>query len=132
MGQAASWNLLQESSLSLFFPSLAIPQFELLSHFSSFRLPSGYSGPDLTLRTDDATGASLSSARFLVADVSVWATPLLAGLGTYAVGLCFFFLPVMLPSEIRKLPTDLPVRGFPTVWKRLLLHYSLPRTGLHP
>ena len=37
----------------------------------------------------------------------------------------------MLPSEISKLPTDPPVRGFPTVWK-LLLHDSLPRTGPDP
>ena len=43
----------------------------------------------------------------------------------------FVFLLVMLPSEIPKLPTDLPVRGFPTVWK-LLLHDSLPRMGLIP
>ena len=33
-------------------------------------------------------------------------------LGVYSVG---FFLLVMLPSEIPKLPTDLPVRGFPTM-----------------
>ena len=32
----------------------------------------------------------------------------------------------MLPSEIPKLPTDLPVRGFPTVWKLLLLHDISP------
>ena len=38
----------------------------------------------------------------------------------------------MLPSEIPKLPTDPPVRGFPTMWKLLLLHNSLLRTGLHP
>ena len=31
----------------------------------------------------------------------------------------------MLPSEILKLPTDPPARGFPTVWK-LLLYDSLP------
>ena len=37
---------------------------------------------------------------------------------------CLFLL-VMLPSEIPKFPTDLPVRGFPAVWK-LLLHDSLP------
>ena len=36
-----------------------------------------------------------------------------------------FFLPVMLPSEIPKLPTHPPVRWFPTVSK-LLLHNSLP------
>ena len=38
----------------------------------------------------------------------------------------------MLPSDIPKLPTDLPVRGFSGVWKLLLLHDSLPRMGLHP
>ena len=36
----------------------------------------------------------------------------------------------MLPSEIPKLPTDLPVRGFPGVWKLLFFYDSLPRTGL--
>ena len=35
-------------------------------------------------------------------------------LGAYSVGFFFFSLPVMLPSEIPKLPTDPPVRGFPT------------------
>ena len=38
----------------------------------------------------------------------------------------------MLPSEIPKLPTDQPVRGFPGVWKLLLFHNSLPRTALIP
>ena len=37
----------------------------------------------------------------------------------------------MLPSESPKLPTDLPVRGFPGVWK-LLFYDSLPGMGLHP
>ena len=32
-----------------------------------------------------------------------------------------FFLPVRLPSNIRKLPPDLPVIGFPGVWKLPLL-----------
>ena len=32
----------------------------------------------------------------------------------------------MLSSEISKSPTDPPVRGFPVVWKLLLLHDSLP------
>ena len=44
----------------------------------------------------------------------------------------FLFLPVMLPSENLTLPTDLLVRGFPSVWKLLLLPDSLPRTGRHP
>ena len=52
---------------------------------------------------------------------------------------CDFFLvviggvlPVMLPSEILKPPTDPHMRGFPIVWKLLLLHDSLSsghRTG---
>ena len=46
--------------------------------------------------------------------------------------LLFFFLLIMLPSEIPKLPTDPPVRGFPGVWNLLLLHDSLLRMGLHP
>ena len=36
----------------------------------------------------------------------------------------------MLPSEIPKLPTDVPMRGFSVVCKLLLLHPSLPRMGL--
>ena len=42
-----------------------------------------------------------------------------------------FFLPVMLPSEIPKLPTDPPVRGSPGVWK-LLFKGSLPGMGFCP
>ena len=50
--------------------------------------------------------------------------------GTFLLGVAFrhvicgfylFFLPVRLPSEIWKLPPDPPVRGFPGVWKHLLL-----------
>ena len=33
----------------------------------------------------------------------------------------------MLPSEIPKLPTDPPVRGFPGVWKPLFLKTPFPR-----
>ena len=71
---------------------------------------------------------SLPSSHSLVVDASLWASPLAVRLGTYAMN---FFSPVMLPSEIPKLPTDMPVREFPAVWK-LLLHDSLPRKGLHP
>ena len=38
----------------------------------------------------------------------------------------------MLPSEILKFPTDPPVRGFPAIWKLILLHNSLPRKVLPP
>ena len=47
-----------------FFPlSLAIPQFDLLSHVSSLRLSSGHSDPVVTLSTDDAACTSLPNSR---------------------------------------------------------------------
>ena len=85
---------------SYFFSSLAIPQFGLLSHINSLRLSSGHSGPVLTLRTNDATHTSLSSPCSLVAEATIG---LLRELGIVVRHLfcgLFFFLPVMLPSEI--------------------------------
>ena len=115
-----------------FFFSLAIPAFGFLSHISSLRLSSGHSGLILTLRTDDAAHTSLPSPSLLVAVTSIWVpSPLAVVVRRFSYGFFFFFLPVMLHSEIPKLPTDLSVRGFPAVWK-LLLHNSLPRTGLFP
>ena len=108
--------------------------FSLSLTLSFFFSLSGYptvSGPVLTL--SNAVRASLFSSRSLVADTSIWATsPQELQLGAYSVGFFFFFLPVMLPSEIPKLPTDPQVRGFPGVWKLFLLHDSLPGSGLHP
>ena len=100
--------------------SLAVPQFKLLCHVSSLRLPSGHSGLVLTL--SNAAFSSPFCPHLLVVDAGVW--------GTFLLGVAFrhvicefylFFLPVRLPSEIRKLPPDLPVRGFPGVWKLPLL-----------
>ena len=54
-------------------------------------------------------------------------------LGTYSVGFFFLFpLHVILPSEIPNLLIDPLVRGFLAVWKFLILHDSLLRTGLCP
>ena len=94
--------------------------------------PQGIQAQFLTL--SNAAHASLFSPRLLVADASVWATSLLGVVVRHVIcGFLFFFsLPVMLPSEIPKLPTDLTVRGFPHVWKLLLLHDSLPGTDLRP
>ena len=81
-------------SLSLsFFPlSLSIPQFGLLSHISSLRLPSGHSCPVLTL--SNAAHASLFSPHLLVADVSVWATsPLGVAVRCIICGFYLFFSP---------------------------------------
>ena len=115
----------------LFHFSLAIPQFGLPSPISSLRLSSGHSGPVLILSTDYAAHASLSSPQSQVAYTGVWATSPLA-LVVRRVFCSFFLLPVTLLSESPKLPTDLPVKGFPAVWKLLLLQDSLPRTGLCP
>ena len=102
------------------FLSLAIPQFKLLSRVSSLRLPSGHSGPVLTL--SNAAGSSLFCPHLLVADVGVWGTFVLgAAFGRLICGFYLFFLPVRLLSEIRKLSPDPPVRGFPGVWKLPLL-----------
>ena len=90
----------------------------MLSHVSSLSLSSGHSGPVLTL--SNAARASLFSPHLLVADTSICATSLLGVVIRHVicgVSFIYFLLPVMLPSEIPKLPTDLPVRGFPGVWK---------------
>ena len=51
----------------------------------------------------------------------VWGTTLLGVAFRHLI--CEFYLfifpPGLLPSEIRKLPPDPPVRGFPSVWKLL-------------
>ena len=102
----------------------------MLSHVSSLRLSSGHSGLVLTL--SNAARAFLFSPRLLVADASIWATSLLGVVVRHII--CgfylFIFLPVILPSEIPKLPTYPLVRVFLGVWKLLLFHNSLPRTDL--
>ena len=113
-----------------FFLSLAILQFGLLSHVSSLRLSSGHSGLVLTLSMQPSsvllTGGRRECLGFLRWEL--WLRHIFCGLWF----LFLFSLPVMLPSEISKLPTDLLVRGFPGVWKLLLLLDSLARMGLHP
>ena len=88
----------------------------LLSQVSSLRLPSGHSGPVLTL--SNAARSSPFHPHLLVADAGIWVTFLLGVAFRHVIcGFYLFFLPVRLPSEIRKLPPDPPARGFPGVWK---------------
>ena len=115
MKLSSIWKVL---SLSLFFsPSLWLSQFGLPSHISSLRLSLGHSGPVLTLSKQPTPPCPALTCWW-----QMWASVLLfyweLQLGKYSFCL-FFFLPVMLPSVIPKLPRDLPVRGFPAVWKRL-------------
>ena len=61
----------------------------------------------------------------LVADAGVWGTFLLGVAFRHVIcGFYLFFLPVRLPSEIRKLPPGPPVRGFPGVCKLPLLRLA--------
>ena len=105
----------------------------LLSHVSSLRLSAGNSGP--VPYPKHATQASLSSPCSLVVETGVWATsPLGIAVRHVFCGFFFFFFPlhVILPSEIPNLLIDPLVRGFLAVWKFLILHDSLLRTGLCP
>ena len=96
-----SLSLSQSLPLSLSLP-LALPQFRLLSHITSLRLPSGHSGPVLTL--SNAARSSLFRPPLpplLVADAGVWGTFLLGIAFRHVIcGFYLFFLPVRLPSEI--------------------------------
>ena len=103
----------------IFSLSLAIPQFKLMSHVSSLRLPSGHSGLVLTL--SNAACSSPFRPHLLVGDGGIWVTFMLGVAFRHVIcGFYFMFPPVRLPSEIRKLPPDPQVRGFPGVWKLLL------------
>ena len=88
--------------------SLVIPQFKLLSHVRTLRLPSGHSGPVLTL--SNAAHSSPFRPHLLVADASVCGTFLLGVAFRHVIwGFYLFFLPVRLHSEIRKLTPVRPV-----------------------
>ena len=102
-------------SLSLFpfFPSLslAIPQFELLSQVSSFRLSSGHSGLVLTLSIQPVPLCSAPTCWW-----QTWASGLLfhweLWLGGYSAGFIYlFFPPSYVALRYSKTPHRLPVRG---------------------
>ena len=71
---------------------VAIPQSGLLSQVSSLRLPSGHSGPVLTL--SNAARTSLPSPCLLVTNAGICAASLLGELplGTYSVGFNYLFI----------------------------------------
>ena len=74
------------------------------------------------LSLSNATLSSLFPPHLLVVDAGVWSTFLLGVAFRHVICVFYlFFLPVRLSSEIQKLPRDLPVRGFPGVWKLPLL-----------
>ena len=53
-------------------------------------------------------------------------------LNLWVIIIYLFFLPVLLPSVLPRLATDLAVRVLPGVWKLLSFQDSLPRTELCP
>ena len=107
----------------IFSLSSVIPQFKLLSYVNSLQVSSGLSGRVLSL--SNAARSSLFQPHLLVADASIWGAFLLGvALRLVICGFYLFSLPVRLPSEIRKLPPDLLVRGFPGVWKLPLLRLT--------
>ena len=99
---------------------VAIPQSGLLAQVSLLRLPLGHSGQILTL--SNAACTSLPSPCLLVLGAGV--SVLLLHWGSYhwahnlwVLIIYLFSLPVMLPSVLPRLTTDLAVRVFPGVWK---------------
>ena len=83
----------------IFSLSSAIPQFKLLSHVGSLRLPSGHSGPVPTL--SNAARSSPFRSHLLVVDAGIWGAFLLGVAFRHVTcGFYLFFLPVTLPSEI--------------------------------
>ena len=70
---------------------VAILQSDLLAQVSSFRLPSGHSGPVLTL--SNAARTSLPSHLLLVADAGVCAaSPLGVTIGLVILGFNYLFI----------------------------------------
>ena len=125
-------------SLSLFSPSLWLScSLGCYLMLVPSDCPQGVQAQSV-LTLSSAAYAFLFSPHLLVVNVRVWATsPLGVAVRPIicvcvCVCVCVCFLLVMLPSEIPQLPTDLPVRVFPGVWKLLLLHNSLPGMGLCP
>ena len=119
-------------SLSLsFFPlSLSIPQFGLLSHISSLRLPSGHLV--LVLAPSSMAHASLFSPQ--VADVSIWATFLL-GIPVRDV-ICGFYLFIFIYYFSSQLCCPLRFQNSPQIhqWEGFLVlgnfsSFKIPSPG---
>ena len=115
--------VLRTAGRLIFSPSLAIPQFKLLSHVSSLRLPSGHSGPVLTL--SNAARSSPFCPHLLLADEGAWGTFLLGVAFRHIICGFYLFFPSQSRCSLRfkNLTPDLPVRGFPDVWKLPLLQF---------
>ena len=132
----------------VFAQSLSCEQARLLwesslsdSFFSSLSLSLAISRllPQIVLRAfRPSTHPKYAARASLFNPTCCWRTRVQAtsplGVAARHVICGFFSSPSWLccPPRFQNSPTDPQVRGFPGVWKLLLLHNSLPGTGLHP
>ena len=92
--------------------SFAAPQFKLLTHKCSLRLPSGHSGPVLTL--SNAACSSPFHPHLLVADAGVWGTFLLGVAFRHVICGLYLFFPSQLgcPPRFKNFPQTHQCEGF--------------------
>ena len=92
--------------------SLAIPQFKLVTHKSSLRLPSGHSGPVLTL--SNAAHPSPFRPHLLVADAGVWGIFLLEVAFRHVICGFYLFFPSRsgCPPRFKNFPQTRQYEGF--------------------
>ena len=91
---------------------LAVPQFKLVTHKSSLRLPSGHSGPVLNL--SNAAGSSPFHPQLLVANAGVWGTFLLGVAFRHIICGFYLFFPSQLgcPPRFKNFPQARHCKGF--------------------
>ena len=119
LGPFVLWTAVSVFGRLIFSLPFAVPQFKLVTHKSSLRLPSGHSGPVLTL--SNAACSSPFRPYLLVADASVWGTFLLGVAFRNVICGFYLFSPSQLccPLRFKNLPQTRQV--FPGVWKLPLL-----------
>ena len=96
----------------IFSLSFAVPQFKLVSHKSSLRLPSGDSGLVLTL--SNAACSSPFCPHLLAADAGVWGTFLLGVAFRHVICEFYLFFPSQLgcPPRFKNFPQTHQCEGF--------------------
>ena len=96
----------------IFSLSFAVPQFKLVTHKGSLRLPSGHSGPVLTL--SNAACSSPFHPYLLVADEGVWDTLLLGVAFRHVICGFYLFFPSQLgcPLRFKNFPQTRQCEGF--------------------
>ena len=96
----------------IFSLSFAVPQFKLVTHKSSLRLPSGHSGPVLNL--SNAAGSSPFHPQLLVANAGVWGTFLLGVAFRHIICGFYLFFPSQLgcPPRFKNFPQARHCKGF--------------------